>query len=184
MEIIDMKSTKLVKLGVSLSVLLISVGAHAAKPNHGSSADAAVLQTIVALDKNEILAGVVASHLQSKSSVLDFANMMIKDHGKNLTDALQLANKMKALPLNAAKTSDLSKKGADELVKLAGLPEDQFNKAYVDAMVQGHEDALKLIDSKLMKETKDQDLVKFLTDTRSAVNTHLEDAKKLQKDLS
>ncbi|MDR3478857.1 MAG: DUF4142 domain-containing protein [Gammaproteobacteria bacterium] len=179
-----MKSTKLVKLGVSLSVLLVCFSAEAAKSNHASSSDATVIETIVALDKNEILAGVAASHLQSKSSVLDFAYMMIKDHGQNLVDALQLANKIKALPLNSAVASNISNKGAEELVKLAGLPKDQFDKAYVDAMVIGHEEALKLIDSKLLKETKDQDVVKFLMDTRSAVNTHLEDAKKLQKDLS
>jgi putative membrane protein len=144
---------------------------------------AQILSTIVALDANEILAGVQASNKNPSWSVSDFAKMMVKDHGKNMTEALELANQTHSIPLNP-NPDNLHDKGAKELVMLAPLSGDAYNKAYVDAMVKGHEAALSTIDNKLMKSASNADIKNFLTDTRAAVAHHLEEAQKLQKKLN
>ena len=87
-----------------------------------------------------------------------------------------------AMPINA-NPQDLHSKGSAELVKLAAKSGDEYNKAYVDAMVAGHEQALKLIDNNLLKNAKNSDLKSFMTDTRAAVSHHLDEAKKLQEKM-
>ncbi len=147
---------------------------------HLSPSDASALATVAAVDKNEILLGVVATHKKLNSDVTDFANMMIDQHGDNLTQILTIANDM---PLSGGDSDKLAADGKKALMKLGAMSGNDFAKNYVDAMVNGHEAVLKMIDDKLMKSAKSDEIKKFLTDTRAAVATHLEHAKKLQASM-
>lgn len=141
-----------------------------------------ILSTIVALDENEILLAVQATNKNPSSNVLDFAKMMIDDHGKNMTMALDLANKIHALPLNG-NPDNIHDKGTKELSTLAALDADRYNSGYIDAMVSGHEAVLNMLDTKLLTAAKNSDLKAFLTDTRAAVAHHLDAAKKVQAEM-
>ena len=55
----------------------------------------------------------------------------------------------------------------------------KFQKAYIEAMVKGHTDANKMI-GKFEKEAQNADLKHYLMDTKTAVQEHLADAKKLK----
>jgi putative membrane protein len=176
-----MKSLNLNKAVPVLLSLMLTVPAYAAKT--GSDAQSAqILSTIAAIDQNEILLAVQATNKSPSSDVMGFAKMMIDDHGKNLGEALALADKIHAVPVNP-NPDNLHNKGTTELVTLAALDGDKFSSAYVDAMVAGHEAALKLIDTKLMNAAKNDELKTFLTDTRAAVAHHLDEAKKLQESM-
>jgi len=149
-----------------------------------SSAEVGTLATIAVIDKNEILAGVVANNKNPSSGIADFAKMMIDQHGSNLTQLLEMADQFHVASLTGGESDQLASQGKVGLAKLAGLSGNDFAKAYVDAMVKGHEAALKLIDTKLMKTAKSEEIKKFVTDTRSAVVDHLDHAKKLQQEMS
>jgi putative membrane protein len=171
-----MKLIQISKTVILFSTLFLSVSAFAGAPDSQSGS---ILSTVVALDQNEVLAGIQATYKNPSSDVNDFAKMMIDDHGKNMSEALELANKIGATTINP-NPQDLHTKGSAELVKLAAKSGDDYNKAYVDAMVAGHEAALKMIDTNLLKNAKNSDLKSFMTDTRAAVAHHLDEAKKLQ----
>jgi putative membrane protein len=173
-----MKASKILKI----TTLLISLSLLAPISASANASSASILSTIVTIDGNEILAAVQTLNKNSSSNVTDFAKTMIEEHGKNLTEALALANKIHALPLNP-NPDDLHTKGANELVKLSAAEGTQYDKDYADAMVKGHTAALHLIDMKLMKAADNADLKSFLTNTRAAVAHHLEEAKKLQAAL-
>jgi len=145
-----------------------------------SSAEMGTLATVAAIDKNEILIGVVASNKKLDSSVTDFAKMMIDQHGDNLTQILEMVD---AHPLTSSEADKLAAEGKAALMKLGAMQSDAFAAAYVNAMVKGHEAALNLIDQHLMKTAKSEEVKKFLTDTRAAVATHLEHAKQLQEKM-
>lgn len=170
--------------GISLGMML------AASPFYAQAADTTLtkaeigsLATVAAIDKNEILVSVVASNKKVDSGVTDFAKMMIDQHGSNLTQILEMVNKLHALPLVGGDAAKLAAQGHKDLVALGGLQGDQFSSAYVNAMVKGHQAALDLIDHHLMQTAKSAEVKKFLTDTRAAVVEHLEHAKELQKKL-
>ncbi len=170
-----MKSLKKFKIA-SLLVCLLATPVYAAA---NDSVSAGILSTIITIDQNEILAAVQALNTDSTSDVTDFANTMVKEHGKNLTDAIALANKIHAMPINP-NPEDMHTKGSKELVMLGAKEGKDYEKAYVDAMVKGHAEALKLITDKFLKTAKNADLKTFLMDTKEAVAHHLEEAKKLQ----
>lgn len=148
-----------------------------------TSAEIGTLATIAAIDKSEILVSVVASNKKASSGVEDFAKMMINMHGDNLTQILQMASTLHGLPLKGGESDAIKADNTKLMDKLGGLDGDQFDKAYVDAMVTGHQGALNLIDTKLMKTAKTDEMKKFVADTRAVVVQHLEDAKKLQSQM-
>lgn len=181
-----MRSSKSIMLGITL------IGMLAANPLFAKStestkkitpAEIGTLATIAAIDKNEILVSVVAVNKKTDAGVTDFAKMMIDQHGSNLTQILEMANKMHAIPLMGGEAKTLTLDGKKAMVKLGGLEGNQFDKAYVNAMVKGHQAALNLIDHQLMKTAKSQKIKQFLTDTRAVVAEHLEHAKKLQETM-
>ena len=174
-----MKLSKLM-LGASLAVALANPVFAQTKMTSG---EIGTLATIAAIDKNEILVSVVATNKKVSSDVADFANMMIKQHGDNLNQILEMAGTMHVAALTGGEADKMATAGRKDMMTLGALDGDKFGVAYVNAMVSGHEGALNLIDKQLMKTAKSDEMKKFLTDTRAAVVTHLEHAKKLQADM-
>lgn len=149
--------------------------------NTMTSAEIGSLATVAAVDKNEILLGVIALNKKLNSDINDFANMMIDQHGSNMTQILSMVNNGHSL--TGGEADKLASDGKKEMMKLGAMNGDAFATAYVDAMVKGHEAVLKMIDDQLMKTAKTEEIKNFLTDTRAAVANHLEHAKKLQEKM-
>jgi len=74
-------------------------------------------------------------------------------------------------------------KGASQLADIVLLNGEQFERAYLAAMVKGHTDVLGTIDNELLKAVKNEPLKKHLTETRGHVAAHLEKAKQLQGNM-
>lgn len=141
------------------------------------------LATVAAIDKSEIMLGVVATHKKTNSGVMDYAKMMIDMHGSNLTEILEMRNHYHNLALTSPMANKLKSQSMKDMLALGALQGDNFDKAYVDAMVKGHQAALDLIDHQLLQTAKSDAIKKFLTDTRAVVVQHLDDAKKLQEKM-
>ena len=144
--------------------------------------DAEVLAFVIAINENEILAAAEASKEQMGAGPMEFAKMMHTEHGKNAVDTMKLGQTMKVVPTDTAAVDALRVKGADELAALVKLDGVQFERAYMTAMVKGHEEVLAMFDGQLMKAAKSEALKKHLTATRHHVAMHLEKAQKLVKD--
>lgn len=180
-----MKPSKTFIFGLVLTATLLTTASYA-QSSFASTAtanDAGALATVAAIDKNEILLGVVATNKKTIAGVADLAHMMIQQHGDNLTQILEMAHRLKAFPLRGGDSKKLTLQGNEEMAMLGGLEGKTFDKAYTNAMVKGHEAALDLIDNHLMKMATSETVKKFLTETRAVVAEHLAHAKKLQKDM-
>jgi len=167
-------------LGCALVISSVFWSSHSLAAPAASAGEVAILSDIAAINKNEILLGDIAANKKSSADVLDFAKMMLEQHGNNLTQVLELANTLQVKALNSGDASKMAAKGNEAMLKLGGLQGEQFDKAYIDAMVKGHEEALKLIDDQLMKQAKTESVKTFLSNTRAAVVQHLEKAKQIQ----
>ena len=178
-----MNFSKYCVVGLTLSVMLVH-SVYASEPVASAAvtpAEISALAAVAAIDKNEILIGDIALHKKITRRVAALAKMMVDQHGANLTEIFEMANQLHALPLKSDLANQLTEEGDHEMLMLGGLQGEQFDKAYVDAMVSGHEAALKLIDQQLMKTVQSSKIKKFMVDTRAAVEMHLMAAKKLQK---
>jgi len=125
----------------------------------------------------EVALGKLAQTKAANAQVKSFADMMVKDHSK-ANDELMAIAKSKNITLPAAPDADHQKK-MDDLSKLSGK---DFDKAYVDAMVDGHKSTLSLLESEA-KDGKDADLKAFATETAPIVKTHLDAINKIKDGL-
>lgn len=122
----------------------------------------------------EVALGKLALTKTSNASIKEFANMMVTDHGK-ANDELMTIAKAKNITLPAEPDSAHLKK-ADELSKKTGA---DFDKAYVDAMVDGHKKTLDLMNDEA-KDGKDAELKAFAAKTAPTVKMHLDAINKIK----
>jgi putative membrane protein len=125
----------------------------------------------------EVEFGNLALEKTNNPQVKDFANMMVTDHGKANEELIAIA-KMKNITLPGALDEEHQKKRSE----LNGKTGKDFDKAYVEAMVDGHEKTLKLMQDEA-KDGKDADLKAFASKTTPVVNTHLVMIKKIHDSM-
>lgn len=145
--------------------------------------DAEILATVVAIDLNEILAAAQAQMKKISPPVMEYAKMLHEAHGMNMDKTLKLGQQISVTPVITPKVEKLQVKGAGELADIVLLNGEQFERAYLAAMVKGHTEALSTIDTQLLKTAKNEVLKKHLTETRGHVAAHLEKAQQLQANM-
>jgi putative membrane protein len=132
---------------------------------------------IAQANQAEIDAGTLAATKATNADVKNFANKMVADHGKAGDELKQLAS-AKGLTL-PTQTDDAHKKAID---KLSTTDPKKFDKAYMEEMVKGHEEAVKAFE-KTSKDAKDPDLKSWATKTLPTVQDHLKMAKEINGKL-
>jgi putative membrane protein len=111
------------------------------------------------------------------AEVKDFANLMIKDHSaanEELTKIIGAEN------IRLSDKPDDKAKGLAE--KLASLKGRDFDRAYMDGMVDDHEDAVDLFED-YSKDGDNARLKQFATKTLPTLQVHLNKAKALDEKL-
>lgn len=142
------------------------------------------LGTVIVVDQHEIDTAKQAQEKKVTGKVLDFAKMMVDEHGKNMEQARALDGKNGVTIAMTGPADMMKTKGQAEMQQLATMEGDAYSKAYVDAMVNGHTEVLNALDTQLIPAAKDAQVKQFLTMTRDAVAKHLDAAKALQGEAS
>lgn len=154
-----------------------TLSADAAAPMPAADAaqgDPLVLGLLTALNEHEIAAARQAQQKGVSGAVLEFANLMEKEHGAN-----QAKTRTLGTPAEGAEVQAIKDKGKAELDALGAKSGDDYRKAYVAAMVKDHQDALEQIDNQLMPAASGEPVKAHLRDTREHVAMHLNQARKL-----
>ena len=151
--------------------------------NVGSTADAEVLATLIAINLNEILAAGQAKMKTLSPPVMEYAKMLHEHHGMNAGETMKLGQQIGVKPVITAKVEQVQRKGAGELAALVPLKDEQFERAYITAMIKDHTEVLNTIDNDLVKAAGNDALKGHLTKTRGTIAEHLEKAKLLESGL-
>jgi putative membrane protein len=138
------------------------------------------LALVMAVDQHEISAAEQARGKDLPDDVAEYANMLHTEHTRNLEADRQLAQDSGISPATTERVTAQQEKGQAVLDQLAELEGEAYAEAYVNAMVQGHTEALTLIDEQLLPAATDPALQAHLTSTREAIAKHLEQGKALQ----
>jgi len=125
----------------------------------------------------EVALGKLALSKTSNASIKDFANMMVTDHGQANTELMSIAS-AKNITLPTEPDSAHLKK-ADDLSKLSGK---DFDKAYVDAMIDGHKKTLDLMNNEA-KNGADSTLKAFAAKVAPIVQKHLDAINKIHDSM-
>jgi len=140
---------------------------------------AEALGFLVVVNDHEIAAAREAEQRSLSPGTTAFAKRMVEQHSDNNGATKELARKLGRDPEENSEARALRQKGESELADLAAQDDRAFERAYVDAMIEGHEAVLKLIDEKLLPAARDGELRRHLEETRRHVAEHLEEARKL-----
>lgn len=116
----------------------------------------------------EVAVAKLAQTKTTNAKVKEFADMMVADHGKANDELMALA-KSKNITLPNTISNDKQKE-MEELNKKNGAG---FDKAYVDAMVDGHKKTISLFEDE-SKNAKDPDLKAFVDKTLPTIKMHLQ----------
>jgi putative membrane protein len=125
----------------------------------------------------EVVLGNLAMQKGSGQQVKDFGAMMVKDHSA-ANDKLKALAKAKGISLPQGISDDEKKLET----KLSSETGSGFDKAYVKAMVEDHQEDIKSFETAL-KELKDPELKAFATETLPTLKMHLSAIEKIQASL-
>jgi putative membrane protein len=113
--------------------------------------------------------------------VKEYAQMLQDHHSEHMQKTMELATK---LTVKTDSTDDdvveLKKKHEATMAKLTPMTGMDFERAYLDAMIKDHADALTLIDGELASEADKDEVKAHLKTTRESIVKHLEQAKHLR----
>jgi putative membrane protein len=126
----------------------------------------------------EVELGKMAMQQGTNARVKSFGTMMVTDHTK-AGDELKAIAKAKGMTLPTM-LDPMHQATRDKLAKLSGA---EFDRAYMDAMVMGHQ----TVASKMMMEAKtgtDPELKAFAAKSLPTVQTHLKMAQEIQKEVA
>jgi len=136
------------------------------------------------LDVMEVDLGKVAKKNAGTAAVKAYGEMMVKDHGESDKKMKELAKKMgQAIPPEKMMTEEdkqikaETKKDVAALKKLEGA---DFDRAYLQMMVDDHDKELSVIDTKI-GEAKNPELAEMLRAKKETLQHHADAARELQK---
>jgi putative membrane protein len=125
----------------------------------------------------EVKLGQMAQDKAMSQRVKDFGSMMVKDHTAAGDELKSMASR-KNVTLPSA-VGEAHQKKIDALTKKTGK---DFDRAYMDAMVDGHQSAINDFE-KASNNTKDADIKSWADKTLPTLRMHLDSAKAIKKAL-
>jgi putative membrane protein len=135
---------------------------------------ASFMTTVADVSMSEVKFGELAQSKSTNPRVKSFAEMMVRDHNKANDELKSLAGRKNVtLPANI---SDDHQKKLDDLQKKTGK---DFDRAYMDMMVDGHQSAVN--DFEKQKDNKDADVKDWVNKTLPTLQMHLDSAKAVKK---
>lgn len=142
-----------------------------------------VLGLLLASDDHEVLAAMEAEKRTLPDAVLTFARMLHQQHSEHQTRTLELGRKLDIPPATGGAVDARRMDDTKVLAHLASLPDHDFPREYVEAMVAGQERLVRDLEEKLLPVAKQDELREHLKATRVALERQIQEGKRLQSEL-
>ena len=139
--------------------------------NEAKEEDSDYLVAAAEVDMKEIELGKLAQTKSTNPDVKALGKMMVDAHTKSLTDLKATAAKK-----NISLPASLTEKGQDAFKDLNDKNGHDFDKAYTDKMVEGHEKMIEKME-KVSEKAKDVDVRMWAANLLPVLTAHLEHAK-------
>jgi putative membrane protein len=162
---------------------LIADNAGAPTEAQPTLSDEQILGVTSAANEGEIEQGRLAESKAHDLRVKALAALMVKDHTAAQNMGQTLAKKAGLSPTGSPVSTSLQGAAQNVTQSLKSASRADFDRSYVDAQVNEHQDVLDTIDQKLLPNAKNADLRAYLNEVRATVAKHLAHAKELQQAL-
>lgn len=154
-------------------------GTRLANPPAAGLSEREVVGMLQTVNKGELEAAQMAVERSTNEQVIAYARRMIADHEEN-------NRKLETVGVRPARgefTNKMERKHKSLSNRLGRLEGANFDRAYMNAMIEDHEMVIDKLDKKMIPAAKTGALSSHLTETRSAVESHLEEARRIKSSL-
>ncbi|GHA87897.1 DUF4142 domain-containing protein [Cognatilysobacter bugurensis] len=141
------------------------------------------LGMVIVVDEHEIAAAEQARSKKVSAPSMAYADMMIKEHTANIEKARALEGSANVKIGTGPQVATLRTESENARNRLAAMEGQDYERAYIEEMVNGHQKTLAMLDTQLIPGAQNEGVRTFLTQTREAVAKHLEAARQLQTQL-
>jgi putative membrane protein len=169
-----MKHVSLFLLAVAAAATLGAAPADAPKNTTMSSPDMAAV--LFAANQGEIDQAIMAYPKLMDSGVKNFAQMMMDDHKKGLTNTTNIMAANKITPHDAAKEAIEIRDKSKQLVTNFQTAQGFIDRNYMVTQIEEHQHLLDLLDQKMIPSSRG-DVLTLMQTTRFTVQAHLDRAK-------
>lgn len=146
--------------------------------------DAEVAYVAVVANQIDISYAEIALKRSKNTDILKFAETMSNDHTAVIGQAAALAKKLGVTPKDNAVSQQLLADAEKTKEMLQSTKGKAFNKAYIDNEVAYHKAVIGAVEGLLIPETENEELKELLQNVVPALQTHLEHAEMVQKQVS
>jgi len=123
----------------------------------------------------------LAQRRAKAQAVKQFADMMIKHHEQARREQAKIAQRLKLTPADSSTADKVKADGEAQLAKLKAADAASFDSAYITSQIDGHQQALDLLDAQLIPSAVTAEVVNALRTARALVEQHLRDARNLRQ---
>lgn len=139
--------------------------------------DAQALAMLTAINQGEIDQANAAKPKLANDEAKTFADMMLKEHSEALANLSTVANEQKLGVIDNATSRELKSESAQLVGKIgSGTAGPALDRMYMQAQVDGHTKALKLLDNDILPSIDNMQLKTTVTELRAHVQEHLSKA--------
>lgn len=142
-----------------------------------------ITATLMTINEGEIETGRLARDRAQSGEVRRFAEMMVNEHTNANERVRDLSSRQNIQPNEGGVAQQLRRDTQQQMSRLRNLSGAEFDRAYIDSQVQMHQDALQLIDNRMMPSARDTQLRTLVQDMRQHVADHLREAQDIQQNL-
>lgn len=177
-----MKKLKMVtSIALAISSVLLSSSTFA--QSSPKLSDPEIASVAVAANQVDIKAGGLAKNKTKNKEVLEFANLMMKDHQSVLDQATALVTKLHVTPKDNAVSKKLMADGERTRKMLSSKSGKAFDRAYINNEVAYHKVVISTLEGVLVPQSQNQELKQLLQSVMPAFKAHLEHAQMVQKNF-
>lgn len=145
---------------------------------HQSLTDAQIIKVVSTANNGEIAQATVAMPKLRSSQVRNYAQMMLNEHSMNEQKGQALANRLGLVP-QVSTISNALQTDSNNIVTNLNQANMMVDREYMMSQVDVHRKVLKTIDEQLLPSASNAELKAMLTQTRAAVQMHLQMAEQL-----
>jgi putative membrane protein len=144
---------------------------------NGTKSDYKLLDEAASIKLSEIEIGKLELMNGSSPDVKKFAETLLADHKKSLSDLKMLASE-KTITIPASVNS----KGRQEYDSLSIVSGAEFDKKFIDIMTEGHNKAIDKM-TEISQKATDDDIKDWASEQIALLTSHYQQAKKLQQKM-
>lgn len=179
-----MKTLKKAALVTGAVLFFVALLSPAFAQETSTLSDAEIASIAVVANQNDIDFGNIALKKSQNPKVLEFANTMITDHQAVIDMAVELVTKLKVTPKDNAMSQQLVSDAKETIKMLNSKSSKDFDKAYVDNEVAYHKAVINAVKTVLIPQTQNEELKALFVKISPVLDTHLEHAEMIQKQMN